>query len=483
MAASMDGFVCPVCHGTLASSAGSSTCRGCSRVYPTLGEEIPILVPAPEALVHDAFVRVRKQTAAIARRAAELRAAAQTVGPSRAQVLHRIAEGMQSNRMYADRLLAELEPLTSSARVVDAIAQLAQSDIHGTGTDYSDVGAHLRRDWSREPECEAEVSTIVESVLAALVRYAPSADRVLVVGAGAGRFAYELTAAVPEVIAIDRSLAMAASVLLLRRNTHRLYEICERNVARTEDHIRPFDLAIPGSSDSGASLERMRYAVADALAVPLPSHSVSAVVSIYFTDIVSPSSLSAEVSRLLVPGGLFVHFGPLSYQFSSSREQLSAEELAEMFNASGYRIVDERWVQLSSLASDASMWKPQYRNLCMAAIRNRDANGAAGDVLDTDVLSVHAEPTIQARWRRTGGKDRWIDGSVVSPWGHEVPITEAMWTLLRLVDGRRPLEELLALTESCMDGAVDRGAVRAALSKLLRVGIMHVEQRPAGLPV
>jgi carnosine N-methyltransferase len=318
------------------------------------------------------------------------------------------------------------------------------------------------------------VATIVGSMFAALERHAPRATRVLVLGAGAGRFAFELTARVGEVIAIDRSVPMAASVQLLRERPQRLYEIHERNVERIDDHVRAFDVSIPACAENGATFDRMRYVVGDALSVPLLSHSVSAIVSVYFTDVVSPTLLFSEAARLLEPGGLFFHFGPLQYHFSGPREQLSAHEMKQLLNECGYEIVEEQWVPLSCLASDLSMCRPEIRNWSMSAVLTPDARCASDEVRDLDVLSICAEPLLQARWRRSGTAARWIDGSVVSMWGHEVPLTEAAFDVLRLVDGRRTVAELFDLAKTNGATERDRPVIRDALTRLKRIGVVSV---------
>ena len=95
--------------------------------------------------------------------------------------------------------------------------------------------------------------------------------------------------------------------------------------------------------------------------------SVSAVVSIYFTDVLPLSVLLKEVKRLLVPGGVFVHFGPLDYHFDDVDERWSVEEVREVFRREGFAIKTERWLE-DAMRSDAKMAGNYWNAWCFSAV-------------------------------------------------------------------------------------------------------------------
>jgi ubiquinone/menaquinone biosynthesis C-methylase UbiE len=303
-------------------------------------------------------------------RVAELSKASKDATNRRAAVLMRVCDAYNSiNKFFAD-LQAPLAPLIGVNGAVDAAVQIHHAFQSGARIPAElgilDVTGFLRRDWSRQPECEAEVLAIAAAVCDAIRRHAAAHERILVLGAGTGRLAYELRAAFgSDVVAIDVSVAMALTVLMLRRGRRRLYEIHETNVARTADQVREYDAEIPAAPEA----TDVTYVVGDALASPLADHSVNVVASIFFTDVVRPPRLIEEISRLLVPGGLFVHFGPLSYSIKSPANELTAEELTVLLRERGFRVEEDRWEMLPFQDSEAWLWRPGYRNWLMAAVR------------------------------------------------------------------------------------------------------------------
>lgn len=363
-------LVCPTCRGSVGWTPEALYCEGCRRKYPFLSEEIPILCADSESLAHRAFAGLTGLSIKQQERGLLLSRAAANVGPTRAAALQRLCAAYRVMQDFNDELMATLEPLMCAGLVEAAIQRqvtLTPGPRVTTEAQYLDVSRFLRRDWSRHDECETEVQAILSSVSGEIQRYAPSSDCILVLGAGTGRFAYELSAACGDVVAIDRSVAMAAALAVLQRGRRTLYEIHEKNVARTADQVRAYEVVLPANRDVDGRPTHLTYVVADALAVPLLDHSVSAIVSIYFTDIVPIHLLLKEASRLLVPGGVFVHYGPLDYHFDAPEALLPADELADFISSQGYRIREERWELLPSLDSAVWLRHPRVLNWCVAA--------------------------------------------------------------------------------------------------------------------
>ena len=57
------------------------------------------------------------------------------------------------------------------------------------------------------------------------------------------------------------------------------------------------------------------------------------------------SVLLPEVFRVLEPGGVFIHYGPLQYHFSDMHECYSAEALRTYFHDHGLVLLNELWDQ------------------------------------------------------------------------------------------------------------------------------------------
>jgi carnosine N-methyltransferase len=362
--------VCPACHGRLEVFVSDSRCAQCDVVYPSLPGNIPVLATDGPSLVHQAFVGLHRLKAAANRRIKELQAAIQRVDPRRAGSISRLCDATDANSRYLDALMEWLRPALSVDGAVEALLHIPAPGTTDAASHYLDAHRYLRRDWSRAPECEAEIGAIRQRVHSALTSFVGDSGPVVVLGAGAGRLAHDLAGHLDQVVAVDRSVVMAGSFYLLGEKIFRLYEINEKNVAVANDKVRPFDV---GGISRDAVLS-VQYLVADALKLPLPDRSVSAVISVWFTDVVPPSRLLAEVSRILTPGGLFYHLGPLSYHFSDPGERFAADELRQFIVEMGFTIAAEGWTSSTWMTSTASLAAMHIRSWHLAAILSEARN-------------------------------------------------------------------------------------------------------------
>jgi carnosine N-methyltransferase len=465
-----DTFVCPRCRSSLTMAQGALACAGCAGQYPVVADGIPLLLASATTVIHDTYAGLHRASTMARQQIAQLKTIKAT--PTRAAQLMRWEEAYRGNQAHVDAMQDLLRPHLSVDQLADAAFREARPDPATMREPrYLHVHSYVRRDWSGRPECEAEVTAMARDAIAALERYAPDRNRVLVLGAGLGRVAYEVTASAREVVAVDNSLAMAASLWLLRQAPRTFYEIRERNVVRADDHVRAFEAAVPAHRADGASTERLRYVVADARAVPLPDASVSAILSIYFTDVGPVGPLLAEASRLLVPGGLFYHFGPLSYQFFNPADQFAVEDLAAVIRASGYDVRDEHWVPLPFLDSAGSLLTTSHLNWSLSA--QRRAEVAARPLDDADVLTLASEVVVQERRRVANNGEEWLDGSLVDASGLALPIGATVRAMLSQLDGHRTIGGILSTLAARPPGAEhDGAALLRELDGLVRRGVL-----------
>jgi carnosine N-methyltransferase len=360
-------FVCPTCQRRLEAANTASYCAQCDVLYPRLPGEIPVLASDGSSIVHQAFVGIHRLRTAANRRVEQLQAASQRVDARRAGNVRRLRDAIDANSRYLDVLKEWLSPAISVDAAVDAALQVPAQGTTDMASHYLEVRRYLRRDWSGTPECEAEIGAIHQRVNSALTTFVTDSGPVVVLGAGSGRLAHAIASQRNQVIAVDRSVVMAGSFHLLGEQRFTLYEINEVNIAFAHDQVRAFEVG--GTSKD--SLCAVEYVVADALKLPLPERSVSAVVSVWFTDVVPPSRLLAEVARILVPGGLFYHLGPLSYHFSDPDERFAADELRQLIVEKGFTVADEGWMSSTWMRSAVLMAEMHIRNWHLAAVLSK----------------------------------------------------------------------------------------------------------------
>ena len=325
-------LVCVKCRTPLAAlpdfSQAAQFCTGCKILIPRLLGRMPILLPDPEAhlaatygnvasLIRSEEARLQKVEAALAN------------GQKREPALRRIALGMAQNLDFYRRWLRILE---QTSHTPDRLTASAAFD----DTGYTSVLRYLLQDWRRSPDNESAIAVIRDHVRQDLREHLREPEPIVVLGAGTGRLAHEL--APHAVWALELSLPMAIGYGLLRQETLRVCDPIEANTYQIADLYPAHELRAAGMPDLAG------YIVGDALQMPFADRSLSAVLSIYFSDVVPLSQLLREVTRVLRPGGAFLHFGPLGYSSYQPDEMWTVQEVRELLAAHGLRLRAERFV-------------------------------------------------------------------------------------------------------------------------------------------
>jgi len=251
-----------------------------------------------------------------------------------------MAHGMEVNldlvRRWSGALEACMPAATSYARSVQPSPPGATAAIGAL--------RYFINDWGHGEANEAGHSVVVDS----LRRHLEPHDRssIVVLGGGAGRIASELTRDCDAVQVFDLSAAMALTFHWLRGGELTVHHPIDMNV-RDVDELYPaiaLTTVLP-ARDRPAHLDRVDYAIADALRMPVADATFSAAVAVYLTDVVgSVTDLVREAHRVLVPGGAFVVFGTLGYADFRPAEMWTVAELRELLAEQGFAIAHEEWV-------------------------------------------------------------------------------------------------------------------------------------------
>jgi hypothetical protein len=324
-------------------------CAACSSGFPVIGE-IPWLFPEPRVALADWRGRLALLAQHLISEAAAMRAGLVSTETGMAVATRRRLETVAA--AYEDqvaRLRALLAPLGLSSGISESTHQAlgTRLPIEQGLTNYY---VNLHRDWSWGAEENAASLTELRAALGGALA---GLGRTLVLGAGAGRLAYDLHAAgdAPLTVATDFNplLLFAARELFAGRPVE-LYEfpIAPR---RIEDHAVLRRMSSPGPARAGLEL-----VAADALQPPFGDGVFDTVITPWFIDIIGEpfARVAGRINLLLKSGGRWINSGSLAFARAPHAERIGLEEALEMLPAAGFGAPSVRESTLPYMRSPAS---------------------------------------------------------------------------------------------------------------------------------
>jgi SAM-dependent methyltransferase/uncharacterized protein YbaR (Trm112 family) len=318
---------CPRCEGALAGQAALE-CAGCGTRFPVV-DGMPWLLPEPVQALAAWRGRLHAMTAHLKRQSAAYRAAL-TPDVTRSSTRNRLKLLAMACSDHARRLQALLAPLDSEAEAASAATYAALAPAVAGSQGLASYYANVHRDWCWG---EAENRAASDAVQQALGTTRP--QRMLVLGSGSGRLAYDLHAALQPsaTVALDiNPLLMAVARRMYAGERVELYEfpVAPRDLA---SHALLRTLAAPARAAAGLQL-----VFGDAKQPPFAPGTFDVVLTPWLVDIVDIdlSRLAATVNALLAPGGRWVCTGTLFFQQADAAHAYSSEEVVEIVAAAGF---------------------------------------------------------------------------------------------------------------------------------------------------
>jgi len=348
-------FRCPRCGGPIDAPAAGLRCAGCRIAFPLAGE-IPCLFVDPERKIAQWRGQMQHYQDLIEQSVRSIEGQLQTFAmfvTTRRRLEHLLAANRQNGETVLNMFRA---------------ADLAPERGHDEGHDFTIIEYydHILRDWASDTPQDEENARALE-----LVREVLGADRrlgrVVVLGAGACRLAYDLHQSCEPVLTV----ALDANPLVLLA--------AQRILFGEGLHLHEFP-AVPADLDSvcverhlalrGEKPEHFHLLLADAFAAPLPPGAFDTVVTTWFIDVV-PVDLTDTlglIHGLLAPGGCWINFGPLSYpQNHPVAQRYSADELFALTSLAGFELLEKRTGRIDLLASRASARRRSEQVIASAA--------------------------------------------------------------------------------------------------------------------
>ncbi|MEE8306007.1 MAG: hypothetical protein V3R81_02015 [Gammaproteobacteria bacterium] len=439
-----DLLACPRCDKALTHHAETGIhCSACQLTFPDL-DGVPVLAADPTTTLGEWRQRHHMLLEKLAREQHTLDAelADKSLPELTRKRLTHLAEAKAKHVGELKVLLQPLE-LTGYQASYDtylALRTRLPSD-HGLNTYYPNI----HRDWAWGDD-ENQRST--DLVMAALEGVDDGPQ--LVLGAGAGRLAYDLALGQTgtPTIALDFNpmlLLVAAAVCRGDSVTLTEFPIAPK---RLQDIAVTRELRAPTPAS-----DNLQLIMADALRPPFKPQAFGTVITPWLVDVIPEplDQFAARINQLLPKGGRWVIFGSLAFGQSRQRDQLAFEEVESVLTEAGFVDIAINEAQIPYMCSPSSRHGRQEQ---VVIIRSTKAK------------------TTKRPPRAVSLPDWIVKGD--SP----VPLSESFQTqaastriyafLMSLIDGKRSLKDMAQLVEQqqLMSATEAESSIRSFLIKM-----------------
>ena len=354
---------CPACHGRLEATAPERLdCAECAAVYPVF-DGMPWLYRDVAGSRAQWAAKLQQFRTELLADRAELEAAGQ------AQDL------LPSTR---DRLAGQKAGLTRLGEQVFGLLEcfaFAHSEAGGALPrdripSQQHVSSYLDtvfRDWCWGDEEVRETLALVEPLLGT-----PSEEAsVLVLGGGGGRISFEIAhrGTWRDVVQLDLNpLLTRIGQRVARGETIELTELARFPLGL--DHVA-VDQQLTAPVASAAAGSPLHFLLGDAFVPPFARESFDLLVTPWFVDILPESfrRVARRLAGLLVAGGRWVSFGPLSFESVGPEDRLTPEEMNEALTEAGFEVEHAALERVSYLHTPHAMVRRGEEIFVFAATR------------------------------------------------------------------------------------------------------------------
>ncbi len=432
-------LACPACEAPLVGKS----CLTCRIDFADLAG-FPWLFPDPRAALSDWRGRLHHLLSHY-RHEAQRHREAQARTTSGSTAWQRLEHMQLALEDQALRMAELLKPLGVAGRQEALPVQQALGQPLALSQGLSSYYANIHRDWYWGEVENAAALAIVTGSLPEGTR----PERMLVLGAGAGRLAYDLHRSLEPALSVGLDFNPLLLLLAMRASQGRETELYEFPIAPKSASTA----AVLRKLAAPAAVENLVWVGGDAHAPPFLPGSFDLVVTPWFVDVsgVAAQRVMARVNRLLKPGGLWVNHGSLVFNNLPLEQCPDREELLQALPSAGFEQVSKREDEIPYLASPASCHARQESVLTFCARKVADvpvmAAPALPDWLLNDQLPVPLLPEIR----------------------NQALVTRVHAFLLAMINGERSLREMAALMEEqrLMPAEDARIAMQGFLRRLL----------------
>ena len=437
----LDALACPRCDRALDAAGSGIHCNGCNVTFPVLGG-VPWLFSEPNAALAEWRSRYHYAIERSNKDAAQARDEASAA--TRESTRNRLTRWADAKAAFAAELTSILDPLggESSETTVETHLALKTRLLPGQGIDT--YHANIHRDWCWGAE---ENQASLDLVRAALPE---GPQNLLVLGAGAGRLAFDLHQAMPgrQTLALDINPLLVFIAATLAAG---------QPVALHEFPLAPktaADVALPRILENDTPADPgPHWVLGDAMRPPFRAGAFDALVTPWFVDIVDEdlATTAARVNRLLAPHGRWVIFGSLAFGSPEHAQRYSVEESLEVIADAGFERPDVTEATIPYLCSPASRHRRREQIVTISATKATEAtpverHTALPDWLVRSNLAVPLLPSFET----------------------QIMSTRVYAFVMSMIDGERSIAEMARLMEEqqLMPKAEADAAIRSFLIKM-----------------
>ncbi len=438
-------LACPRCDKTPLEPTGDRLhCKACKVDFPSVGG-IPWMFAEPQATLGEWRGRLQFALQQLAHEIAGLEHELKNedmTSLARRRV-DRYKKCLDSHRRKLQKLLRPLDVQSTQGSFESYLALRTRLPTdQGLNTYYPNI----HRDWAWGDE---ENQASLKQVQAVLHDHAELGN-VLVLGAGAGRLAYDIhrNMACAATVAMDfNPLLMMVARAVTQGEKLNLYEFPIAPLALEDDAVLR-KLAAPEAAGDGFHL-----VLGDALRPPFPEMSFDTVITPWLIDIISEDLpiLAARINRLLKADGRWVNFGSLAFSSPQKARHYSPEEVKAIVAESGFSDPYVSQATIPYMCSPASRHGRQERVFTFSAYKERNADRPERHKALPD-------------WIVTG-----TDPVPLSPSFRQQAMTTQIYSfIMSLIDGRRSIKDMAVVLESqkLMTKEEAEPAIRSFLTKM-----------------
>ena len=438
-------LACPRCDKTpLDEQDGVFGCKACKIDFPSI-DGIPWMFAEPQAILGEWRGRLQFALQQLSQESARLEAELgdKSLRPLTKRRLERYRKSTDSHRRSLQKLLRPLDvqSLQGSYESYLALRTRLPAD-QGLNTYY----ANVHRDWSWGDEENAASMKQIRAVL----HENAELGNVLVLGAGAGRLAYDLHMEMDcaATVAMDfNPLLLLVAQKVTLGGSLKMYEfpIAPRSL---ED-----DAVLRTLSAPAAVKDNFHLVLGDALRAPFAPASFDTVVTPWLIDIITEDLpvLAERINRLLKPEGRWVNFGSLAFASPERARRYSPEETKAIVAESGFSDPYVSEATIPYMCSPASRHGRQERVFTFSTYKERAADKPPRHRALPD-------------WIVTGDESVPLTQSFRS----QAMTTQIYSFIMSLIDGKRSIKDMAIVLEKqkLMTREEAEPAIRSFLTKM-----------------
>lgn len=434
-------LACPRCDAPLAAAGAAWRCAGCNVEFPRVAG-IPWLFAEPNAALGEWRGRLHFSLQRLERERQQT-AAALASGGLRPATRARLENLERATRDHGARLRTLLAPLELEQQPASYETYLALRTRLPADQGLTTYYANIHRDWCWG---DAENDASLDLLAAALDDVPP--NRVLVLGSGAGRLAYDLHRRTAAGVTVALDFNPLLSIVADNVTRGLSIELYEFPIAPRGDAAVLRTLAAPAAIRPGLEL-----VLADVHRPPFRRAAFDTVVTPWLVDILPErfDVLCARVNALLGENGRWLNFGSLSFHAADPAARYGLDECRAALEENGFGDLRVEEHEIPYLSSPASRHARRERVVSWAARKQRDVK---------KVPRYHALP----EWLVRGTDPVPLDDAFRS----QTAATRIHAFLMSMIDGRRSIKDMakLVVEQQLMTAAEAEPALRSFFIKM-----------------